>query len=359
MITKKALREKAQLWSVSKVQNAAFFRLKVGSVSDPTLSKVLPESGPTPKSGFTLVEVLIVIALVAILAVIALVALNPTKQRQKLYDVKRKRDLSQLKGLYELYFTKNLRFPTGAEVCYDPPEDIGGGVCQCHICGLEQDVGTFSDTLQVLYCDPEHSRNTYLYQYDCTAQPGWYRLYASLSQEDPEGNACTFGVSNKDDSFLEPYPNSCGTIESGGGEGEGGGGGGGGGGPTATPTPTPPACPDDPVPKYCQLGGICNICGTYANCLSASACDQPPVLYSNSLCSDRCDNYGGGGPTATPEPTPTPFQYGSCPVDPDPKYCRIGGICNNCGLYNDCFANCDDPITLYANDTCNAICYEE
>lgn len=236
--------------------------------------------------GFTLIEILIVVAIIAILAVIALFMLNPTQQRYKLYDVQRRRDLSQLKGLYQLFFDQHHRFPTGAEVCFDSPVNEGDGSCSCHICGLEQDVGTFSNFLQKLYCDPEHPRKSYLYQYECTATPGYYKIYATLSQVNPEGGACSFGVTNRQDDFLEPYPNNCETTP---GTGSGGGGGG-GGGPTATPTPspTPGACPADPVPKYCRLGGICNICGTFANCTTTGACDSPTQLFSDSLCNTAC-----------------------------------------------------------------------
>lgn len=249
------------------------------------------------ESGFTLIEVLIVVVLIAILALVALMAINPARQRGKLYDVKRKRDLNQLKGIYDLYYNKNLRFPTGEEVCYDDPVDEGGGMCSCHICGLEQDVGTFRDYLQVLYCDPEYSRKSYLYEYECSAQPGWYKLYSTLSQETTDGGVCTYGVTNRSDQFLDPLTNSCESGNAGGASGGGGGetggggggtGGGGGGSPTATPTPTPISCPADPVPKYCMLGGICNICGTHSNCLNPASCDQPAQLFDDSLCTNRC-----------------------------------------------------------------------
>jgi len=233
----------------------------------------------TYEDGFTLIEILVVVALIAILAMMTLMIINPSKQRGKLYDVKRKRDLNQLKGVYELFYAKNLRFPKGEEVCYDSPVPSGAGACSCHVCGLEQDVGTFRDVLQVLYCDPEHSRKTYVYEYDCTDNPDWFKMYAKLSANDSSGSSCSYGVTNRPDEFLEPYPNTCGTGE------PSGGGGNGNGGPTPTP---PPACPVDPAPKYCRLGGICNICGSLSNCLLPSSCDQPTVLFNDSLCTNKC-----------------------------------------------------------------------
>jgi len=238
-------------------------------------------------SGFTLVEILIVVIIVVILAVIALLLINPTMQRKKLYDSQRKRDLGRLRGLYDDYFLYNLRYPTAQEVCYDDPIEVSAGVCQCNICGLEKDVGTFSPLLHVLYCDPEHPIQQYVYEYDCGgSEPLWYKIYAKLSLNSylgPDGQyTCNFGVSNRDDSFLLPYPFTCEEEPSG------------GGGPTSTPGPTsPPPAPTStsaplPTPKYCILSSICNICGTYAQCLQPDACDQPLTLYSNSSCTQIC-----------------------------------------------------------------------
>lgn len=319
----------------------------------------------TREDGFTLIEILIVVMIIVILAVISLFFFNPTKQRQKVWDIERKRELEQLRILFENYFMEHAEYPNDQLVCYDTAAVNNNGVCTCHICGLERDPGTFSTLVKLLYCDPEHGRKDYLYKYDCSGgNPLWYVIYGQLSTGAgaETGLTCNYAVSS-DPSKVEANPLGC--IVSG-----NPGGGLQQGGPTPTPgsggnppgpTPTPPACPNDPIPKYCRLGGICNICGDYSNCLNPSTCDQPPVLYSNGQCSDRCQNFGGFGPTSTPIPTPTPFQLGSCPLDPIPKYCNTGGSCNNCGLYQDCLNSnaCDNPLILYGNPTCNGICYEE
>jgi prepilin-type N-terminal cleavage/methylation domain-containing protein len=330
---------------------------------------ILKIMGKKNNSGFTLVEVLVVILLIAIVTVILLLLLNPSQQRHKIWDIDRKRELNQLKVLFENYYFEHLEYPTAEQVCYDEPTIDVNGNCNCHICGLVNDPGTFRSLVALLYCDPEHPRRAYLYQYDCNNPfPLRYKLYTRLSDDPTEGTVsglqCNYGVSNEH-TTIEPFPEGCvleGEGEPGGGGGSGGGGS--GGGPTNTPaqpTPTPPPCPDDPVPKYCELGGICNICGNYANCLNPSTCDQPPVLFEDGGCAERCQSFGGFGPTNTPPPTPTPFQLGSCPVDPTPKYCQTGGTCNICGNFQDCLDSpaCDDPLVLYGNETCNAICYEE
>lgn len=242
-------------------------------------------------NGFTLVEILIVVVLVAILAVVILLLLNPTQLRERLYDVNRKRDLNNLRGLYEIFHNQHFRYPTGAEICYDTPVNDGSGTCSCHICGLESANNPFTDILQVLYCDPQFPRYSYLYEYDCSPEPLWYRMYAQLSQPEPDGGGyCTYGITNKGNDFLDPSTFACDDPGATGGSsgGSGGTGGGGGTGPTATPTPTPMICPADPTPKYCILSGICNICGTFAECNVAGACDSPDSLYSDSYCTSSC-----------------------------------------------------------------------
>lgn len=66
------------------------------------------------KSGFTLIEILIVVALIAILAVIALVALNPAEAQRKARDTQRIKDVGSLQGIIEQYVSDNLSSLTSA-----------------------------------------------------------------------------------------------------------------------------------------------------------------------------------------------------------------------------------------------------
>lgn len=65
------------------------------------------------EKGFTLVEILIVVAIIAILASIVLVGLGPFRSRGR--DTRRIADLSQVQNGLELYFTKNGVYPDASD----------------------------------------------------------------------------------------------------------------------------------------------------------------------------------------------------------------------------------------------------
>lgn len=63
------------------------------------------------KNGYTLVELLIVIAIVGVLASIVTITLNPLQQLGKANDAKRKQDLGEVQRGLELYYQDNERYP--------------------------------------------------------------------------------------------------------------------------------------------------------------------------------------------------------------------------------------------------------
>ncbi|MFA7300918.1 MAG: type II secretion system protein [Candidatus Shapirobacteria bacterium] len=74
------------------------------------------------RTGFTLVELLIVIALIAILSVAVLATINPIEQSNKARDAKFKNDTAEVLGAYERYYASQNVYPwnngVGATVAF-------------------------------------------------------------------------------------------------------------------------------------------------------------------------------------------------------------------------------------------------
>lgn len=77
--------------------------------------------------GFTLVELLIVIALIAILSVAVLATINPIEQSNKARDAKFKNDAAEVLTAYERYYTSQASYPW-MDVATDPVASIDDSV---------------------------------------------------------------------------------------------------------------------------------------------------------------------------------------------------------------------------------------
>ena len=143
------------------------------------------------KKGFTLMEILIVVALIVALATALLITLNPLAQINKGQDSKRKHELTQLNKVFEDFYNDKQCYPKPDEVCY---KDKTSTVCP--ICGNDAGSPDFNPYLPQLPCDPRHSQKKYLYQIDDTTCPTYYRIYTTLSNTaDPVivSVGCQFG----------------------------------------------------------------------------------------------------------------------------------------------------------------------
>lgn len=63
------------------------------------------------KRGFTLVELLVVIAILAVLGVVAIAAINPAKTLSKTRDNRRKADLKMIQPTLEMYYSQLRTYP--------------------------------------------------------------------------------------------------------------------------------------------------------------------------------------------------------------------------------------------------------
>lgn len=183
------------------------------------------------KTGFTLMELLIVIAMIAVLATAVIYLINPMKQIQKSQDTRRKNDLGQLQKVLEDFYNDKNCYPKPAEVCYNPSATpITDGSFICNICGSDSHSPPFS-YLSRLPCDPQHPTKKFLYQVNNNSCPSWYRIYTKLSNDsDPvitsvgcQGNGCgssatspqygfNYGVSSPNTSLEKASIFVCCTI---------------------------------------------------------------------------------------------------------------------------------------------------
>jgi general secretion pathway protein G len=66
------------------------------------------------KSGFTLIELIIVISIIAVLAGAVLSIINPITLQQRSRDARRKADLEAIRQALELYRAENKQYPAGS-----------------------------------------------------------------------------------------------------------------------------------------------------------------------------------------------------------------------------------------------------
>jgi prepilin-type N-terminal cleavage/methylation domain-containing protein len=169
------------------------------------------------KPGFSLIELLIVVALISLIASSIPLTMNFRTQIDKSNDLKRKKELSSIRSALDEYYNDNNSYPTASNICFDvssnTPADADGVVsCICHICGKKVTNPTDEQKKMFSYikdvpCDPNSLAATgnsdYLYNYDCESNrpPQWFRIYTKLTYEDDPGISaagCTSGCDPRD-----------------------------------------------------------------------------------------------------------------------------------------------------------------
>ena len=110
------------------------------------LFKTSPEKG----SGFTLVELLIVIALIGVLAAALVATLNPIEQVNKARDSRFKNDAAELLAALERYYASTQAYPWMEE---------GGAFCSGSDCTASDEVGFQGEIEAVGVCDTDCDTN--------------------------------------------------------------------------------------------------------------------------------------------------------------------------------------------------------
>ena len=140
-------------------------------------------------SGFTLIEILIAVALIGIMAVGIIIALDPLAQIQKAQDAKRKSDLSQIQKALETYYQDYGRYPQSSPDNITLPHRIVN-----RFLVVEWGSTDFQPYMSILPKDPSSSKK---YVYNSTGLDGQtYYLYASLDRGANDPQACPKGNKN-------------------------------------------------------------------------------------------------------------------------------------------------------------------
>ena len=149
------------------------------------------------RKGFTLIELMVVIAIIGILASIVIVSLNSSKGNAR--DTQRKQDLENIQGALEVYYSTNANYPVGTfdsrqssqwatftsdlSSLFTPPIDPlngAGSGAMCSNCGEYYYVGTAQHYLISTYL--ESASESFV---TGTNQYGpYYSVHSSCTQTD-------------------------------------------------------------------------------------------------------------------------------------------------------------------------------
>jgi general secretion pathway protein G len=150
------------------------------------------------RKGFTLLELIVVIALIGVLAVVLLTIIDPLGQFQKAANAQRKSDISQIQKALEAYYNDHGSYPEDSNYqIYDP--------IVSKVYGWGDPWTPYIDKLPI---DPSATKR-YVYQASSDGQS--YSIYASLDRPAQDSQAC-----NSDGSECSNAPSGgvCGKGQS-------------------------------------------------------------------------------------------------------------------------------------------------
>jgi type II secretion system protein G len=165
------------------------------------------------KKGFTLVELLVVMAIIGILAAVIMGGFRSSQRRSR--DAKRKSDLRQIGQALELFYADFDRYPTASngqiEACAYTEASDTGVACAWGSGKMEE-----SASGRIYFRElPNDSRNGQDYYYKTLNSNQSYQLYARL--ENPEDQHCIDGCCASDTSSGCALPTLPAGVECGAG----------------------------------------------------------------------------------------------------------------------------------------------
>lgn len=126
--------------------------------------------------GYTLLELLLIVAIISLVALALIAKLNPLAQERKALDARRKYDLTVLSKMLEDFYNDKNRYPKPEEICWNSAP----GTTNCKICGYKNTPSAITPYLPQLPCDSSKNPLGYYYEVSDTATPAWYRTYTKL-----------------------------------------------------------------------------------------------------------------------------------------------------------------------------------
>lgn len=163
------------------------------------------------KKGFTLVELLVVMAIIGILAAIIMGGFRSSQRRSR--DAIRKSDLRQVGQALELFYADYDKYPepNGGAIVACPYDSGSGSGTDCVWGSGKMEEGTSG---RIYFRElPSDSRNTYSYYYRTLNLDQSYQLYARL--ENPEDQHCIGGCCASDTESGCSLPTLPGGVECG------------------------------------------------------------------------------------------------------------------------------------------------
>ena len=216
------------------------------------------------RKAFSLLEMLVTVAVIAALAIGVLILINPLSIINRGNDASRKKNLDDAKKALEEYMADTGCYPQPTQICTE-----GTNINNCHIC-TKQKADQFSYFKKDM-CDPKAEQLPYMYRVEKyggapAVCPKWFHIYSVLESaynaaEDLWG--CKKGGCGVPPQYGYSY------------------------------LVTSPGAPVDNMTAtnwFCFVQNDCTNCGVYENCSSPSNECYEQLLYpSKTLCCNSND----------------------------------------------------------------------